>query len=62
MSENLICPLKFGSQYNKCTSNCAWNAGSEVKPLCAILKISFCLTSIVETNNELTVNSEQDDN
>lgn len=54
MSEKIICPLRFGSPNNKCVSNCAWYSGSDINPQCAILKISFCLTSIDETYNKLT--------
>lgn len=54
MSEKLICPLRFGSANNQCVSNCAWYSGSDVNPQCAILKISFSLTSIDETYSKLT--------
>ncbi|EKQ57195.1 MULTISPECIES: hypothetical protein [unclassified Clostridium] len=46
MIEKLVCPLKFASNENQCVPNCAWNAGSESNLQCAILKISFNLTSL----------------
>ncbi|WP_297421987.1 hypothetical protein [Clostridium sp.] len=53
MIEKLVCPLKFASNENECVSNCAWNAGSESKPQCAILKISFNLTSLEKNISDL---------
>ncbi|HBZ6635634.1 hypothetical protein FC839_03105 [Clostridium botulinum] len=61
MSDKLICPLKFQSEDNECIPNCAWNAGSKVKPLCAMMKISFNLTSIDENNGGLIFNHSDDD-
>lgn len=61
MSEKLICPLKFNSTDNECTSDCAWNAGSKIKPRCAILNISFELTSIDENNGGLIFSAPDED-
>ncbi|NFH70804.1 hypothetical protein FDC35_15705 [Clostridium botulinum] len=61
MSDKLICPLKFQSEDNECIPNCAWNTGSKVKPLCAMMKISFNLTSIDENNGGLIFNHSDDD-
>ncbi|NFI95616.1 hypothetical protein FC961_14675 [Clostridium botulinum] len=61
MSDKSICPLKFQSEDNECIPNCAWNAGSKVKPLCAMMKISFNLTSIDENNGGLIFNHSDDD-
>ena len=61
MSEKLVCPLKFNSTNNECIPNCAWNAGSKVKPRCAILDVSFSLTSIDENNSGLTYGSSDED-
>lgn len=52
MSEKLICPLKFQSKDNECIPNCAWNAGSDVKPLCALMKISFNLSELLELQEQ----------
>jgi len=51
MSKKSMCPLRSNSkEIIKCTSDCAWNVGSEVDPMCAIEKISLNLTSI-DVNN-----------
>jgi len=47
MKTNEICPLRSDTTTVKhCDSNCAWNVGSDAKPTCAIVKISFNLSSI----------------
>jgi len=60
MSKKLICPLKFNSKENECVSNCAWNTGSEVKPVCAIMQIYLNLTSIGIHNRGIIFNFDED--
>lgn len=61
MSNKLICPLKFQSTDNECIPNCAWNAGSQVEPRCAILQISSNLISIDENNGGTIYNHSSND-
>ncbi|MBV4427115.1 hypothetical protein [Clostridium tyrobutyricum] len=58
MSKKIVCPLRFNSTENECISNCAWNVGSEVKPMCAIEKISLNLTSIDVNNGGVDFNPD----
>lgn len=41
------CPLTS----KDCNVNCAWNVGSEVKPQCAVARISLDLSSIEDKSN-----------
>jgi hypothetical protein len=59
MSKKLICPLKFNCKENECVSNCAWNAGSEVKPVCAIIQIYLNLTSMDVNNRSIIFNFDE---